>query len=165
MVSLTKPGRSMPPPRMCGTETVMPVDLIAIMFVSVKDSAPDTVARSLRCCLQEHSGGRHHDLVWELDDPSDGEVWAQWADGCPPDTFRVVPDCNTPSGPTAADEVCTLFDGHPGCHTFEYTDPVQDALTSDPEFQREVRRLRKLIDRHIPRQPSSEGDGGEVEAR
>ncbi|MEU9333266.1 hypothetical protein AB0D49_08875 [Streptomyces sp. NPDC048290] len=101
----------------------MPVDLIAIMFVSVKDTAPDTVARSLRCCLQEHSGGRHHDLVWELDDPSDGEVWAQWADDCPPDTFRTVPDCNTPSEVAAQDTVCTLFDGHPGCHTFEYTDP------------------------------------------
>ncbi|MEU9333861.1 hypothetical protein AB0D49_11975 [Streptomyces sp. NPDC048290] len=138
----------------------MPVDLIAIMFVSVKDTAPDTVARSLRCCLQEHSGGRHHDLVWELDDPSDGEVWAQWADGCPPDTFRTVPDCNS-----GQDTVCTLFDGHPGCHTFEYTDPVAEAIRSDPEFQREAGRLRKLIDRHIPRQPSGDGDAGEVEAR
>ncbi|MEU9335740.1 hypothetical protein AB0D49_21580 [Streptomyces sp. NPDC048290] len=144
----------------------MPVDLIAIMFVSVGDSsAPDTVQPSLRCRLQEHSGGRHHALVWELDDAGDGEVWALWAKGCPPDMFRVVPDCNTPSGPTAQDTVCSLFAGHRGCHTFEYTDPLQDALTSDPEFRRAARRMQKLMARHIPRQPSGDDDGGEVEAR
>ncbi|MEU9336696.1 hypothetical protein AB0D49_26620 [Streptomyces sp. NPDC048290] len=100
-----------------------------------------------------------------MDDASDGEVWARWAKNCPPDVFHVVPDCNTPSGPTAHDTVCSLFAGHRGCHTFEYTDPLDDALTNDPEFQRAARRLRKLMDRLVPRQPSGDSDGGEVGAR
>ncbi|MFE4666036.1 hypothetical protein ACFRI7_10065 [Streptomyces sp. NPDC056716] len=50
-------------------------------------------------------------------------MWAEWADGRPAEKVLVLPDCNTDN----ADEVCVSFAGHPGCHTFEYTDPEDPA--------------------------------------
>ncbi|MFE4665494.1 hypothetical protein ACFRI7_06170 [Streptomyces sp. NPDC056716] len=133
----------------------MPVGLIAEMFASIHDSSvPGNVRPVLRCLLQEHSGGRHHDLAWELDDASQGEVWAQWADGRRPDTFRVVPDCNTLSGPTPKDEACILYAGHPGCHTWQYTDPEHEAIEHSPEFQRAVSAVLKAV---VQRTPDGEG--------
>ncbi|MET8827477.1 hypothetical protein ABZX40_22990 [Streptomyces sp. NPDC004610] len=131
MVSLIKQPRRRP--RICGAMAMMPVDLIAIMFASIQDSSdPTNVRPLLRCHLAQHPAGHHHDLVWELDDPSEGEVWAQWADGHRPDAFRIVPDCNAMSGPTPRDEACTLYVGHPGCHTWQYSDPEAIQQGGDP---------------------------------
>ncbi|MFE4666793.1 hypothetical protein ACFRI7_18385 [Streptomyces sp. NPDC056716] len=152
MVSLIKQPR--PRPRVCGATAMMPVGLIAAMFASIHDSStPGNVRPVLRCQLQEHSGGRHHDLVWELDDAGQGEVWAQWTDGHRPDTFLVVPDCNTLSGPTPKDEACILYAGHPGCHTWQYTDPEHEAIENSPEFQR---ALSDVLTAVIQRTPDGE---------
>ncbi|MET8824726.1 hypothetical protein ABZX40_17635 [Streptomyces sp. NPDC004610] len=153
MVTLT----GTPRPRVCGATTMMPVDLIAVMFASIHDSsAPGNVRLLLRCQLQEHTRGRHQDLVWELDDASEGEVWVQWADGEAPDAFRVVPDCDTLSGPTPKDEACTLYAGHPGCHSWQYTDPEQESIAHSPDFQRAVSTVLKAV---VQRAPEPPGDG------
>ncbi|MEV7284300.1 hypothetical protein AB0O01_06980 [Streptomyces sp. NPDC093252] len=60
---------------------------------------------------------------WELDDSSHGEVWAEWPNDGVPERVAVLPDCNTLSGPTPEDMACILYEGHQGCHTFEYRDP------------------------------------------
>ncbi|MEV7288627.1 hypothetical protein AB0O01_29475 [Streptomyces sp. NPDC093252] len=105
----------------------MPFRLIALMFATIQDSsAPQNVQPLLRCLLQAHPTGPHHDLVWELDDPSEGEVWAQWTDGHRPHAFRIVPDCNAISGPTPDDEACILYTGHPGCHSWHYIDTAPE---------------------------------------
>ncbi|MET8826509.1 hypothetical protein ABZX40_28280 [Streptomyces sp. NPDC004610] len=111
--------------QVCGVPGRMPVDLVALMLAHIEDSSDlrVSVRVDLRCSLEEHDTGPHHDLTWELDTPSVGEVWAEWTDET---AERVVvrPDCYTSNGGVGgADEVCTLFAGHPGCHTFEYVDP------------------------------------------
>ncbi|MFJ4683750.1 hypothetical protein [Streptomyces sp. NPDC088789] len=83
--------------RICGAGAVMPVDLEALTPAHTEDDSDPSgsVPHTLRCPLEAHGSGPHHALTWVLDDPREGEVWAQWDDGRDPHGFLVLPDCNT----------------------------------------------------------------------
>ncbi|MET8827343.1 hypothetical protein ABZX40_15315 [Streptomyces sp. NPDC004610] len=115
--------------RICGAPGRMPVDLVALMLAHIPDTSdPRAAVRvDLRCLLEEHPTGPHHALTWTRDAPRSGEVWAQWAHEGPDECVLVLPGCNTTTARGPGDEACILFDGHPGCHSFEYADPEHPA--------------------------------------
>lgn len=80
------------------------------------------VEQDLRCVLQTHRAGAHHAYVLDLDGPDTGAVWARWES--PDDTpgLEVLPDCPAVDSVTP-DEACCAYDGHPGAHSYQLTDP------------------------------------------
>ncbi|MGW6461917.1 hypothetical protein ACWF94_39315 [Streptomyces sp. NPDC055078] len=77
----------------------------------------------------------HSALAWVLKDAARGEVWVSWAEA----GYVVVqmrPDCPAVTGHGVQDEACTLFDGHPGGHSFEVIDPEEEAFKTTPEYAR-----------------------------
>ncbi|MFE5857741.1 hypothetical protein ACFQ61_31525, partial [Streptomyces sp. NPDC056500] len=69
----------------------MPMPLAAQMMRLAPDAGdPLYVETFLRCKVAEHSEGRHYDLVWQLDDARQGEMWAAWTDGRAPETVLLA---------------------------------------------------------------------------
>ncbi|MFE2042030.1 hypothetical protein ACFXAZ_14065 [Streptomyces sp. NPDC059477] len=67
-----------------------------------------------------------------------------------PDAIRVEADCDTLSGPTPKDEARALYSGHPGCHTWQYTDPEHEAIERSPEFQRALSDVPRVVIQRTP---------------
>lgn len=113
--------------------------------------APDAgdplyVETFLRCKLAAHTTGRHHDLVWQLDDSRQGEMWAAWADGRAPESVLLLPDCPAHNGRSDQnDEACTLFARHRGPHSFDLCDPEIEAIRATPEYGRLTAEIDALI--------------------
>lgn len=101
---------------LCGAFARVPHALDSAMRAIGNGDITDAT-RDLRCRLDPHTGD-HTDLVWQLDDAGQGEMWATWPDGCRVATAVVIrPDCPriSPSG----SEACTHFEGHPGGCSFD----------------------------------------------
>ncbi|MEU5402184.1 hypothetical protein ABZ348_23140 [Streptomyces sp. NPDC005963] len=122
--------------RMCGARAVMPLGLVSLVLDAMPGARdPLEMETLLRCPLEEHTTGWHYDVVWQLDDPDSGDMWALWADGDAPDLVVIQPDCSArcrtsvpnttrEAGRSGGEsEVCALFALHPGGHSFEFTDP------------------------------------------
>ncbi|MEU0986550.1 hypothetical protein [Streptomyces sp. NPDC005953] len=113
--------------------------------------APDAgdplyVETFLRCKVAEHSEGRHYDLVWQLDDARQGEMWAAWTDGRAPEAVLLLPDCPGHNGKSGQDEeACTLFARHPGPHSYDLDDPEIEALSQTPGYHRLSEEIDALI--------------------
>ncbi|MGW6456400.1 hypothetical protein ACWF94_10805 [Streptomyces sp. NPDC055078] len=112
------------------------------MLVLVLDIAPDDschplfVVTGLRCSLEEHEDGPHYDLVRELDGAAYGEIWARWADGGHRESIAILKDCPADNGRSGGgNDACTLFQWHPGGHSFEFADPEYDEVLTSPEYR------------------------------
>ncbi|MCM2390082.1 hypothetical protein [Streptomyces albipurpureus] len=116
--------------RVCGVRAVLPLGLVALVLESTPTAGdPLDVETSLSCPLEEHATGWHYDLVWELDDPGNGEMWALWSDGGEPELVVIQPDCPVRNGRSGVEgEACTLFAWHSGGHSFEFIDPHHDEV-------------------------------------
>ncbi|MFJ6659730.1 hypothetical protein ACIQNG_25755 [Streptomyces sp. NPDC091377] len=143
--------------RICGAGAVMPVDLVALMLAHVEDDSDPggSVQYMLRCPLEGHGSGPHHALTWVLDDPREGEVWAQWDDGRDPHGFLVLPDCNVIGRAQrgGGEEACGLFAVHPGGHSFEFADPVREAFERSPQYRRVMAAVEERTRRPEPDPP------------
>ncbi|MGW6459238.1 hypothetical protein ACWF94_25495 [Streptomyces sp. NPDC055078] len=109
---------------------------------------PLEVETSLRCGLEEHHGGMHYDLVWQLNNPRGGEMWATWVNDRAPENVLLLPDCPAVNGkPLPHDEACTLYALHPGGHSFAFRDPEADATRSTPEYHELGAHIDALLSR------------------
>ncbi|MEU5402736.1 hypothetical protein ABZ348_25945 [Streptomyces sp. NPDC005963] len=138
-------------PLICGVQAVVPMPLVALMLHTAPGAGdPMYIETTLRCKLEAHSGGLHYDLVWQLDRPAHGEMWATWVTEQPPRTVLLLPDCPTDNGePAGLDEACTLFARHPGGHSFTYRDPDAEAIVGSPEHDQLLAEINALF----PRRP------------
>ncbi|MFI1015495.1 hypothetical protein [Streptomyces sp. NPDC020965] len=119
--------------RICGAFATVPSSLFADMLAIGNGDFRDMV-RHLRCRLEAHPPGFHFDLVWQLDDARQGEMWAIWSDGRDAEAVFIRPDC--PGGTDA----CTLFAQHPGRCSFDFSDPVAEVLLAGLESEMRVPR-------------------------
>lgn len=101
---------------------VMPGDLPA--------GTPDEVERTLRCALECDHPGSHYDLVRQLPAPSRSVVWACWNGDSQPCGLVTLPDCCRLSCSGGQGEPCTLWEGHPAGHDWEFADPEQERLAA-----------------------------------
>ncbi|MGW6454769.1 hypothetical protein ACWF94_02375 [Streptomyces sp. NPDC055078] len=120
----------------CGAAATLPLQLLvlALEIVPGAPGHPLEVTTRLRCGLEAHTEGAHFDLVRGLDDSDHGEVWARWEDGRVPECVAVLPDCPADNGrPGGGNDGCTLFEKHPGGHSFAFADPEYGHLTPSSE--------------------------------
>ncbi|MEU9603151.1 hypothetical protein [Streptomyces sp. NPDC048057] len=120
-----------PPRRICADLATLPLQLVVLTQDMWPDppAHPIQIVTRLRCALESHEKGPHFDLVRELDDSEENEVWAQWKTGRDPSAVTLLRDCPADNGaPGGAHEACVLFAGHPGGHSYEFTDPEYDAI-------------------------------------
>ncbi|MEO3974106.1 hypothetical protein [Streptomyces sp. CAU 1734] len=125
-----------PDRRICGASATLPLQLTVLAIEIAPDAGahPLRIMTGLRCGLEAHSTGFHSDLVHEIDEMDAGAVWAHWKDGRPPRVVEILADCESDNGePEGANEACTLFDGHAGGHSFEFSDPDYDAVLACAE--------------------------------
>ncbi|MEU9603218.1 hypothetical protein [Streptomyces sp. NPDC048057] len=129
--------------RVCAALATLPLQLIVLTQDLWPDppAHPIQIVTGLRCALEEHDTGPHFDLVRELDDRSDGDddrasgIWARWKSGIEPSCVTILQDCSIHNGkPGGANDACTLFAGHLGGHSHEFTDPEYEAALASPEF-------------------------------
>lgn len=114
-----------PPRAVCGERGRLPVQLVpeAMAHAAAGAAAADDVERHPRCMLEAHTVGDHFAFVMELDGPGTGAVWTRWSRDGPPAVLLVLPDCPATEADTR--EPCGEYDGHPGGHTYELTDPAR----------------------------------------
>jgi len=110
----------------CGARTYLPTDLVpAALALETSTDRPAVeadVERNLRCTRQDHDHeDEHTSLVLELDGVDTGSVWARWFYARLPERLVVLPDC-----PGANGQACSEFEGHPGGHSFEIHDPLDE---------------------------------------
>jgi hypothetical protein len=123
-------GSALPP--ICGARTYLPTRLLPFVMRLETHRGRATemdIERHLRCTLQAHSDGDHWGLVLELYGIETGSVWAPWTTGintAAPEKLVVLPDCSV-SGP--AGEACGEYDRHPGGHTWQIHDPLDNVRT------------------------------------
>lgn len=99
----------------CGAVTRLPWYMRrSALIVHGPGATPEDITMDLRCTLEPHEGA-HHDFVLSV--VGDHAVWVSWATGQAPDTLERRQDCPDPRG-------CNLWDGHPGAHTPDLTDPL-----------------------------------------
>jgi hypothetical protein len=128
-----RPGR-----HICGATAVLPLRTLVLVLdlVPGRPAHPFEVVTGLRCALEAHTEGPHHDLVRELADARRGEVWTWWEEGGEAEAVAVLPDCSALAGAGGpADDACVLFAGHPGGHGFEFRDPEYEAVLESPEYR------------------------------
>ncbi|MFD9719802.1 hypothetical protein [Streptomyces sp. NPDC059076] len=160
--------------RMCGARAVMPLGLVSLVLDATPAARdPEALETVLRCPLEAHATGWHYDVVWQLDDPDSGDMWALWAEGDTPELVVIQPDCSArgrASGPNtvpgearsaahgrksaAQNEVCSLFALHPGGHSFEFTDPHDEDL----RLAAACHELRAVIARQAQSPPDGLGE-------
>lgn len=113
-----------PPRHTCGTTAYLPDGFVT----SVLAAAPagsysvEDVERHLRCNLEEHTGPFHHGLAMELHGREARSVWALWDHRDMSFALLTLSDC--PAATADGMQSCTEFDGHPGGHAWELTDPI-----------------------------------------
>ncbi|MFJ4772519.1 hypothetical protein ACIP88_26010 [Streptomyces uncialis] len=143
--------------RMCGATARLPLELIvlALDITPEMPGHPMEVATGLRCPLEAHTTGQHHELVRELGVPERGEVWARWSDGQVPDGLDVLADCPADNGLQGPDhDICTLYTGHPGGHSWEFPDPEYEAIVHSSAYE----RLQAEVDRYLGRDRNTTDD-------
>ncbi|MGW6457681.1 hypothetical protein ACWF94_17495 [Streptomyces sp. NPDC055078] len=137
----------------CAATATLPLQLI-VLVLDISPGEPGhplEVVTGLRCSLEKHSAGLHFDLVRELNDARQGEVWVRWAEGQVPECVAVLPDCPDDNGEEgAANEACTLFRDHPGGHSFEYSDPEYDAVRASPDYDQLTAEINDRLKEEIP---------------
>ncbi|MGW6458116.1 hypothetical protein ACWF94_19765 [Streptomyces sp. NPDC055078] len=117
----------------CAAGAVLPLRLLvlALEITAGEPGHPLEVTTRLRCGLEAHGTGTHFDLVRELDDGGEGEVWARWEGDREPEYVANLADCPADNGrPGGDNEACTLFEDHPGGHSFEFADPEYEPVTA-----------------------------------
>ncbi|MEU5977156.1 hypothetical protein [Streptomyces sp. NPDC047315] len=132
-------GASAAERRVCAALATLPLQLIVLTQDLWPDppAHPIQIVTGLRCALEEHDTGSHFDLVRELDDGEGSGIWARWKSGIEPSAVTIQQDCPIHNGkPGAANDACTLFAGHSGGHSHEFTDPEYEAALASPEFVR-----------------------------
>jgi len=115
-------------PAVCGTGGYLPTALVPAAVALEKHpgwAASTDVERRLRCTLETHHRGAHHGLVLELAGVDTGSVWTTWTADQPPGTLTVLPDCPALEGGDGR-EPCCGYAGHPGGHTFQLRDPLDE---------------------------------------
>ncbi|MFE0425334.1 hypothetical protein [Streptomyces sp. NPDC058953] len=123
----------------CAALARLPLQLIVLTQEMAPDPPvhPIRIMTSLRCALESHGTGPHYDLVREQDEAEDGAVWARWSTGIEPSAVGILRDCPADNGaPGAENDACTLFAGHPGGHSFIFSDPEYESVLTSPEYVR-----------------------------
>lgn len=106
-------------PRICRDALQLPAELIASALTMEPAAAYRDVEDWPTCLLQEHDEGAHHGLVASI--RGDDAVWVVWGAGMDPHLQQVL-DCPG----EGEDGPCTLFDRHPGLHSFELYDELME---------------------------------------
>ena len=114
--------------RVCGAEVELRGEVLGVlraMPADLPEAEPGEVSDPLRCVLQAGHDGDHHGLARGLPLRYLGEVWARWGSGQQPQALMVMSDCPV-RDPDDRDEVCVLFNGHAGAHSWLLDDPEED---------------------------------------
>lgn len=113
-------------PLVCGTDVLLPLALLVAApgLEAAGTAGLDDVMEHPLCQLQARHVTPHYATVMELDGPTTGAVWVRWADDADV-RLVVLPDC--PVSHPSGSEGCGMFSGHPGGHTWELRDPLQEA--------------------------------------
>lgn len=77
------------------------------------------------CELGEGHGDRHAAMLWDEGGRPGGAVWARW-NTTGRAALAPLPWC---AALDSRNEACGLFAGHPPGHSWEVTDPTDDAIT------------------------------------
>lgn len=109
------------PRLVCGEEARMPARMLALALKLYGEGVTWTDLKiDMRCTMEQHDGD-HQDFVVAEDGRG---AWASWSTGGQPSALNVRPDCSDPRG-------CCLWDGHPGGHTKDLTDPLMVAARAE----------------------------------
>ncbi|MGW5353787.1 hypothetical protein ACWERV_25135 [Streptomyces sp. NPDC004031] len=102
---------------LCEAATLLPPGLRSALMEAYPDVDRQRVCDELVCALEAHPRGEHFAVVYDdFAAPAPGALWTRWADGEPPATYWLRPDCTFRS---AGGDACTYFAAHPGPHTWE----------------------------------------------
>ncbi|MFQ6850290.1 hypothetical protein AAIB46_05205 [Streptomyces sp. 35M1] len=92
-------------------------------------SAPDDhrpEAGHVLCELGENHDGDHCAMLWDEGGRPGSAVWIRWNR----ERARLLPLPSCPDrDPRNTDDACGLFAGHPSGHSWEATDPTDQAIT------------------------------------
>lgn len=102
---------------LCEAATLLPPGLRSDVLRTYPAVDRQRVADELVCALEAHPRGEHFAVVYDdFAAPAPGALWTRWAEGEPPATYWLRPDC-THSSPHG--EACGHFASHHGPHTWE----------------------------------------------
>ncbi|WP_031516183.1 hypothetical protein [Streptomyces sp. NRRL F-5123] len=102
---------------LCEAVTLLPPGLRSALLEAHPDVDRQRVADELVCALEAHPRGEHFAVLYDdFAAPALGALWTRWAEGEPPATYWLRPDC-TRSSPHR--EACGHFAAHTGLHTWE----------------------------------------------
>ncbi|MCC8481152.1 hypothetical protein LMJ41_25170 [Streptomyces globisporus] len=111
----------------CTAVTLLPSDAVLRLTAPGADSPEDPEPYVL-CELGEDHDGEHAAMLWDEGRRPGSAVWVRW------DAERAqllpLPWCPD-RDPRNADDACGLFAGHPSGHSWEITDPTDEAITRD----------------------------------
>ncbi|WP_411083217.1 hypothetical protein [Streptomyces sp. cmx-18-6] len=93
---------------------------------------------------EDHEGGDHAAMLWDVRDRPESAVWVRWDAG----RARLTRLLWCPTLDSRR-EACGLFAQHPSGHSWEVTDPVHEAITL------------ALVEQHPHPYPQHTDEGGE----
>lgn len=80
------------------------------------------------CELGEAHEAAHAAMLWDERGRPGRAVWIRW--GAEPARLLPLPWCPA-RGPRNADDACGLLNGHPSGHSWDITDPTDEAITGE----------------------------------